>query len=221
MFPDSLVHAAQRHPLAAITASRAVTEICSATVFMGAAHVLDHKVEFKPLKRAFAKLLEPLVPTLDAGMDHLPALETASETDKRHTSSAADKAYIFADSVIDNGIRCGLSLAAQMVLMKCFDHQLGLKMPESAGTGVTDPYLRAAVWDHTLQIGSAIMINTVFSRKNEQMQTALEKIIHQWGVKRSDAAAIARDAICIIAPNIAGAFAGIASLYHAHGFQKT
>ncbi len=219
MFPQSIVTAAKRHPLAAITASRIATEICSATVFLGAAHLVDHQTALKPVKKAFAHALTPVLPQLDSLADSFPALETDKETALRHAAAPKDRAYIYADAFIDNGIRTGLSIAAQAVLMRFFDHQLGMKLSESGKGGISNPYLSAAIWDHTVQLGSALTLNTMLTRPNEEVQRNLERILEKTGVAKEDAACIARDGMAMVLPNIAGALAGIASLYHSHGQQ--
>ena len=217
--PKTIVDAAQKHPLAAITASRIATEIVCSGVFIGAAHIVDNQSYLVPAKKALATVLEPILPALDNIMNAFPAAETDRETKTRHAALPYQKAYIYADCIIDNSIRGGLSFAAQMACMGFFDNQLGVEIAgsEKNALNIKNPYFKAAIWDHTVQLGSVLTLNSILSRHNESVQRNLEGIIEKSGVAKEDAACIARDTMCLIVPNIAGALAGIASLYQSHG----
>ena len=217
MLPGNIIDTAKKHPLAAITASRIVTEICSASIFLGAAHILNHEKGLIPVKRALGHILEPVVPQLDRVVDNAPAMETDAETARRQAATPAEKAYIYANAFIDNGIRTGLSVGSQVVLMRFLDNQLGMNIPSENKKGGNTPYLCAALWDQTVQLGSALMLNTVLSRPNEDIQRSLAGILEKKGVAKEDAACLARDGMGWVLPNITGALAGIASLYHSHG----
>lgn len=221
--PTTIINSAQRHPLAAITASRIATEIACASVFLGAAHLLNKQSYLEPAKEALATALEPVLPILDGAMNYFPTIDTDQEKQTRDKCSTHQKAFLYADSIIDNSIRGGLSLAAQMACMKFFDDQLGVKIAgsEKGSLNINNPYCKAVIWDHSVQLGSAITLNTLLNRQNESLQHNLECILEKHGVAQGDAARIARDTMCLIVPNIAGAFAGIASLYDSHGKTRT
>jgi hypothetical protein len=211
MLPDFIVTAAQKNPVGGIIASRAVTEVCSIGAFMGAAHILDHKIEMKCAKRALAKVLTPIVGGLDYITDNaLGALESHEETAARQAKDVPERAYHYANVLFNASVRTGLALGLQTYLMKVFDTQLGIEIEK--GT----PYAKAALWDNGIQLGGGFVFTTLLGKHNEAMQDNLQSVIEKAGMPKESANKFARDMVCMALPNITGALASVVSLSHAY-----
>jgi hypothetical protein len=213
--PDSIITAAQRHPICGIVGSRAVTELVTIAAFMGAAHVLDHKIELKPVKTVLAKVLTPVLGGLDWVTDNaFGALESNEETAARHAMEPSDRAYHYANVLFNSSVRTGLAVGLQTTLMKCFDEQLKISIEGNA------PYLKAALWDNGIQLGGGFVFTTVFGKHNEALQDSLQGVMEKAGVPKVHANKLARDAVCMALPNSAGAIASVVSLSRAYAHQN-
>lgn len=216
MNPLMWFDALKAHPKVGIVVSRGVVEIACVAVMMGTGYALDHGLECKPIKRILGNVLSPAIGALDWAADNLPALESEEETHARRAKNVEDRAYGYADVLFDVTAKNVVSMAVQTKMMEYCDTKLDIMMPDAA----KNPYIRAAAWDHGVQIGSAVVVNTVWGKQNEQVQDALQSVMEKCGVPKDDANIMARDGICMVLPNIAGALASIASLYASYGAGK-
>jgi hypothetical protein len=199
--------------LTRMTISRLATEAVSVGVSIGAMYVLDNEVQCKPVKQMLANVIKPFIGAGDWVADHLPACESDEETHSRRSKDNDDRAYHYADVLFDNSARFVLSIATQRIFMEYFDEKMGVVMPE----GADHAYDASIVWDRAVQYGGGFLMNTAFSKQNEQVQDTLQSMMEKWGMEKEHANIFARDMIIFHLPNVAGALASIASLYHSHG----
>jgi hypothetical protein len=211
--PETIVNAAQKNPVLGIAASRAVTEICSIAAYMGAAHVLNHTIEIKPAKHVLAKVITPVIGAIDWTADNVcGALESNEETSARQIKETPERAYHYANVLINSSIRTGIAVGLQIYLMKHLDEKLHINIDDAKA-----PYAKAAAWDTSIQIGGGFMFTSIFGKQNEALQDGLQHVMEKTGMPVEHANKFARDAVCMALPNLAGALASVVSLSRAYG----
>lgn len=191
--------------------NRVISEGASVAAFSAVGYTLDNICDLKPLKQFISYAVFPAVGGLDRLADALPALESDEETQARHALSHKERAYHYTDIGVDFGFKFAAGLFAQTTTQKWLDDlTIGGDLPQST-------YLASAQWDKAVQLGSVILLNTLLSKPNEQVQDTIQGMMEkQLDVPEDRANTIARDLINMHLPNIAGAATSIALLCNSH-----
>lgn len=217
--------------LAKTATNRIATEFASMAVFFGVGHLLDGPLDPKPVKHLVAKAIKPFLPQLDNVMDHhLTALESDEETQARQALTPDERAYQYADTAVDYGIRFGLSIWLQGFLQKHLDKATGLQFPETPQAGgafgwvqniANDVHYRASFFDKIVNVGGGAVWNTTLGGVNESLQDTVQKIFERAGMKEEQANSVARELIALQLPNMLGMAAAIGTLMHGQSAQPT
>jgi hypothetical protein len=199
-----------------ILGTRVIAEMTSTSAMLGAAYVLDNVYEAKPVKNVLSKVISPFIAPFDWGADRLPALENDQETQHRKNSSRDERAYIYADALVDLGAKVATNLTVQFATTQLINDQLlGKDAPSMADTGLSMAADRAVNW------GSIFILNTIFPEQNENMQNMLKPMIQKvTGIDEKNATMLARDAINLHIPNMAGALTSLAVLFNSTGKSR-
>ncbi len=191
--------------------NRVISEGASMAAFSGVGYIMDNVYDFKPFKQMVSHVVEPVVGGLDTLANALPALESDEETQTRHMLSRKERAYHYSDIAVDFGFKFAAGFLTQTFTQKILDDiTIGGDLPQSA-------YLASTRWDKTVQLGSVILLNTLLSKPNEQVQDSIQGVMEkQLDMPEERANTIARDLINMHIPNLAGAATSIALLCNSH-----
>lgn len=198
-----------------VIANRAAAEITSTGAFVATGLFLDNIYDFKPVKQVIGKIIEPAVGAGDWIADKFPALESDAETAYRHNAPDWERAYMYADVIVDTTAKLAANAITQEKTMKFLNnHTLERELPQNSS-------MHATIADKLVNWSAIAVLNFVIPTQNEQVQDALQSMIEkQTGMSEDDANSLARDAINIQLPNFIGAATSVAALMHSYHYSR-